>query len=351
MNAIDISGQAPGGQRVKLAERVPLDTPLVVQFHPVKLCNFRCKYCGFSMKLEDRPYLSDRTEIDFDLYKKGVDEMLLFPSRVKALKLAGMGEPLIYERVSDMMAYATDKNAADKTEIITNGFLLSHKMSDSLVAAGLSRLVISIQGTSAKKYQEVCGKKIDFEEFVSNIRYFYENRKKTHVYIKIIDIALDGKEGRDRFYSIFVDICDTIGIENAVPIHPGLEFNETLKNKGSRLTQFGMPLNSENVICPQPFFLMHVTPDGKVIPCCAFKYPLYVGDLNKQTLPEIWNSREFNAFRKSMLNGVRSCKVCEACDINTYRMFPEDDLSEAAGRLKKIYGEKGCDDKRYSSGI
>jgi len=340
MKATNISGQAPGGQRLKLAGRVPLDTPLVVQFHPIKLCNFRCKYCGFSMKYEERPYLSDRTEMDFELYKKGVDEMLLFPSRVKALKLAGMGEPLIYKRAGEMISYATAKKAAEKTEIISNGFLLSKSISRSLIDSGLSRLVLSIQGTSAKKYLEVCGKKLDFKEFVKDIRYFYENRGSTHVYIKIIDIALDGKEDRQKFFDIFGDICDTIGIENAVPIHPGLEFNKTLKSKGISSTQFGMPLNAENVICPQPFFLMHVTPDGKVIPCCAFKYPLYVGDLTKQTLPEIWNGPGFNAFRKAMLSGVRACKVCAECDINTYRMLPEDDLSGSAERLKKILGGK-----------
>jgi MoaA/NifB/PqqE/SkfB family radical SAM enzyme len=45
MKAKNISGQAPGGKRTKLADVLPLDTPFVVQIFPDYACNLRCNYC------------------------------------------------------------------------------------------------------------------------------------------------------------------------------------------------------------------------------------------------------------------------------------------------------------------
>lgn len=39
MKAKDISGQAPGGKRIKLAEVLPLDTPFMIEIYPVYACN------------------------------------------------------------------------------------------------------------------------------------------------------------------------------------------------------------------------------------------------------------------------------------------------------------------------
>jgi len=66
MKAKDISGKAPGGARRKLAEALPLDTPLVVQFFPVYACNFTCKYCTFSIPKDERGFISDKVTMEFD---------------------------------------------------------------------------------------------------------------------------------------------------------------------------------------------------------------------------------------------------------------------------------------------
>ncbi len=79
-------------------------------------------------------------------------------------------------------------------------------MSDALIAAGLSRLVVSLQGTTQDKYRDVCGADIDFPSFIDNLRYFFNHKGKTHVYFKIVDCALDGKEDEQRFYDVFGDI-------------------------------------------------------------------------------------------------------------------------------------------------
>lgn len=337
MKAKDISGQAPGGKRTRLADVLPLDTPFVVQIFPVYSCNFKCKYCIFSLPKNDRGFISDKISMDFDLYKKCIDDMSLFPEKIKVLRFVGIGEPLIHKNIADMVGYAVSKNVANVVEILTNGSLLAPKMTDSLISAGLSRLVVSIQGTTMEKYLEICGTRIDFNEFIGNLKYFYENKGKAQMYIKIIDCALDNKDDEKRFYEVFGDICDTIAIEHTVPIHSGVDYGNVVKGKDMSLTQFGLQV-ADVKICPQPFFTMQINPDGKVVPCYSFEYPKIVGDCNFQPANKIWTGTEFQKFRRVMLDGIKNtCRECAGCSLIKFRSFPEDALNDEAERLKKEY--------------
>lgn len=337
MKAKDISGQAPGGARTKLADVLPLDTPFVVQIFPVYACNFQCNYCIFPVPREKRGFISDRIVMDYELFKRCVDDFASFPSKIKVLRFVGIGEPLLHKNIAEMVACAVKRNIANTVEILTNGVLLTPLMSDALIAAGLSRLVVSLQGTSQEKYRQICGTDIDFDVFIENLRYFYSNKKNVQVYIKIIDCALDGKEDENRFYELFGELCDTIAIEHAVPIHSGVDYENLLGGRNTAVTQFGLPVGDIKV-CPQPFFTMQINPDGKVVPCYSFEYPGFMGDCSKQSVYEIWNGDDFRQFRRRMLDGVAGVsEACENCSIIKYRLFPEDDLHADVDRLKTGY--------------
>jgi len=338
LKARDISGQAPGGKRTKLTEALPLETPFVVQIFPVYACNFKCGYCIFSVEKAKRYFISDKIIMDFDFYKKCIDDMAKFPGKVKVLRFVGIGEPLLHKNITDMVKYALDKEVAKVVEILTNAALLTPKMSDALILSGLSRLVVSLQGTSREEYQRVCGVDIDFDNFVENLRYFFTHKGNIHMYCKIVDCALHDKGEEQKFYNIFGDICDTIAIEHAVPIHPGVDFEKILKERDSAVTQFGLPA-AEVQICPQPFFTMQINPDGKVVPCYSFEYPGIMGDCNKYPVPEIWNAKAFQQFRRRMLSGVKNVNdICANCKMIKYRLFPEDVITnDDAKRLKELY--------------
>ncbi len=337
MKAKNISGQAPGGIRVRLAEKLPLDTPFVIQVFPVYACNFKCNYCIFSIDKSGHGFISDRVAMDFNLYKKCIDDIALFPDKVKVLRFVGIGEPLLHKDIVGMVKYASLKKVANTLEMLTNASLLTPELSDALISSGLSRLVVSLQGVTADKYRRICKTDINFENFVENLKYFFNHKGSAHVYIKIIDCALDNKDDERRFYELFGDICDTIAIEHAVPIHSGVDYKNVLKDRGMPFTQFGLAV-SEIKVCPQPFFTMQINPDGKVVPCYSFEYPAIMGDCNKETVRQIWNGSKFRSFRHTMLEGTKKASdVCAKCSINRYRIFPEDVLDNDAKRLEKIY--------------
>lgn len=337
MKAAIISGNAPGGARTRLADVLPLKTPFVVQIFPIYACNFTCEYCFHAVPRNERGFVSEWPVMKLDLYKKCIDELALFEDQLKVLRFVGMGEPLLHKNIAEMVAIAVSRKVAQRVELLTNGSLLTRKMSDALIDAGLSRMVISLQGISREKYRRISKVDIDFDQFVKNIEYFYTNKKNTHVYIKIVDYALDETDTQDKFYAIFGDICDSIAVENAVPIMPGVDYDKVLSNSDKNATQFGLPL-SDIQVCPQAFFTMQVNPDGKVVPCYQITYPGIMGDVNHQTMQEIWNGEAYRTFRRAMLDGRKQVNdICAQCNFIRYRLFPEDDLQAAAERLKGVY--------------
>ncbi|WP_158240470.1 radical SAM protein [Telmatospirillum siberiense] len=337
MTAIDISGHAPGGTRRRLADSLPLKTPFVVQVFPVYACNLKCNYCIFSVDKSLHGFISDKTLLDYDLYRKCVDDMSGFPEKIKVLRFVGIGEPLIHKKLVDMIRYTAERRIANTIEIVSNAVLLTPTMSDALLEAGLNRLVVSVQGTSADKYWQESRTRIDFERFVDNLAYFYRNKGKAHLYVKIVDTALDDDADRQRFHDIFGKVCDTIAVENTVPIHDSVNYDDILGDREKRLTQYGLPVTDVKV-CPQPFFHMQINPDGKIVPCYSWDYPAIMGDCREQSMVEIWNSETFRKFRLSQLHGCdQASHACKNCNIIKYRLFPEDDLRNDVERLMPFY--------------
>ena len=70
---------------------------------------------------------------------------------------------------------------------------------------------------------------------------------------------------------------------------------------------------SNNTLCAIPWMHLAFEPSGQVVPCCLTSYHDYfAGDLNTQTIEEIWNSDNMRNLRKSMLTGVEP-KICSTC--------------------------------------
>ena len=64
-------------------------------------------------------------------------------------------------------------------------------------------------------------------------------------------------------------------------------------------------------VCPLPFTQLFLNPNGTVAPCCYLaQAPYYhVGDIQKQTLEEMWNSPKMRTLRKELLEGKP--KICQ----------------------------------------
>lgn len=94
--------------------------------------------------------------------------------------------------------------------------------------------------------------------------------------------------------------------------------NEILTSRGGQ-TPNKKIAGRNNVIdelCILPYTQLVIRPTGKVSLCCNDVFGKYtMGDLNVQTVNEVWNSDEYHAVRTEMLrNHRRNLRLCRDCD-------------------------------------
>jgi radical SAM protein with 4Fe4S-binding SPASM domain len=331
-----IDGQTPGGKRAILADLLPLDTPLLVQIFPAYACNFRCRYCIHSVPLDQRGFVAGEKIIDFDLYRKCIDDLAEFPQKVKMLRFAATGEPLLHPEIAEMVSYAKAQNIAHSIDIVTNGSLLTEALSLQLINAGLDQLRISVQGLSSKAYFDVAQVKFNFEELVKKVRFFYNNRQTTKIYVKIIDIDLSEREKR-LFLTTFGNISDTIAIEQLTPAVPRIDYSK-LTEKSLSHAKHGKGDVPEGEVCPQPFYLLQVNPDGNVTHCCSMETAFVTGNCRSEKLLDIWQGKKLLGIQRLQLFKKKwKNRVCASCEEYKYAMLPEDLLDLQAKDLLKKY--------------
>lgn len=331
--------RTPGGVREPLRDVLPLNTPYMIQMFPAYGCNFRCGFCLHALDRERHGYISDVPFMDMGLYRKCIDDMRGFDRRLKMLRFAAIGEPLLHRDIAEMVRYAKRAQIAQSVDIVTNAALLTPELSDRLIDAGLDRLRISVEGLSAEDYRKNAGREIDFDRFVEQIRYFYEHSGKTHVYIKIIDYMVQKPEEERRFMELFSPICHSIAIEHLTPTIEEIDYDRLSGGMAADRPQNGdVLLNAQ--VCPQGFYMMQINPDGKVVPCCSMKYPAVLGDVNRESVPEIWRGDAFNRFRLKMLRSREQAgAVCRDCKLYQYDLHPEDVLDGVREELTEKYME------------
>lgn len=278
--------------------------------------------------------------MDFELYKKVIDDIADRNQNVKMLRFAAVGEPLLHKQIVEMVAYAKKAQVAESIDIVTNGSLLTRELADGLAEAGLSRFRVSIEGLCEEDYKNHASAVIDFREMVDNIRYLYEHGGQTKIYIKIIDYMVQDPEQEKRFFDLFRPISHSIAIEHLTPTIKEIDYDEVSGGMKMDKPQNGNELMASR-ICSQPFYMMQVNPDGKVVPCCSMKYPAVLGDVHNDHLLDIWNGEVYHAFRRDMLHSVEKAgPVCGECSLYLYDMHPEDRLDDDAERLLIQYKER-----------
>jgi len=215
--------------RTKLEEAIPIDVPFLVFLDPADICNFQCKFCPTGNRALIKKINRNSGLMDFDLYKKIIDDLCEFEKPVKVLRLYKDGEPFLHPELAGMVRYAKERGCALQVDTTTNGSLLNPEKNLELIEAGLDKIFISLEGLSDEFYKEFTGSNLKFDELVENIRHFYENRKNCIVCIKIIGDYLSEEE-KDRFFNIFGDIADRIFIENVAPCWPKFEMSGVTPN-------------------------------------------------------------------------------------------------------------------------
>jgi len=321
-------------KRSQLHEVLPLDTPYSLHVFPSYFCNFSCSYCLHSLSSSDLDGMGFRKQLlSFDTYRKTLDDLKQFPETLRALIFAGHGEPLLHKEIDRMVHYAKSSGAAERVEIVTNGSMLSPALSDRLIQAGLDRLRISLQGVSARKYKEVAGVALDFDRFVENVGYFYRHKGQGEVHIKIIDVALENVEEEALFRRLFSGISDSLSIEYAIPFVRQVDYSKF----GVEFTKCKQGHERSSAVCSMPFYMLVLTPNGDVAPCCSVDVPLVYGNVAETTLASVWHGLTRKRFLRLQIEDRDMNPVCKECAVPAYGLQEGDYLDDHREELARFF--------------
>lgn len=322
-------------KRNKLEEVIPLTTPYRIAIEPSNLCNFKCNFCAIQSKDEQLSF--KKQFMDIELFKKIIEDLEEFPEKLKVLRINGNGEPLLNPYLPEMIKIAKEKNIADFIEITTNGSKLSPELNKRLIDSGLDRIRISIEALDQEGYREIADAKIDFKDFLSNIKDLHDRSGKCEIYCKIVDVAVPTEEDKNRFFELFGDICDRIFIDNVIPLWSDFEeIKDRMIIGKEKVGVHGQKVKNIKV-CPFPFYSLIINSDGEVTVCCAdWKRKLVLGDSKKQSIKDIWNGAVLKNFWIDLLKGNKgNYEMCKKCVLPMYDC--NDDIDEfAEDILKKI---------------
>lgn len=316
--------------RTKLETVIPLKTPFIINIDPSDRCNFQCKFCPTGdRELMKRTPGRNHGLIDFDLYKKIIDDLNEFDDKIKVIRLYKDGEPLLHPRFADMVKYAKSSPKVDRVDTTTNAALLNKDLSLKIIDAGLDRINISIEGVRDEQYKEFSRANVNFEKLVENIAFFYEHRAQCEMIVKINGDVIS-EEDKQTFLNTFGDITDGIFIESIMDCWPTFDIEQVKVNESRGI--YGQAIN-EVLTCPYPFYSFAINSDGTASLCFLdWHRKLVIGDMHKQTVKEIWDSKIMKDYQKMFLQGERkNHPICADC--GQLRQGQPDDIDKYAKKL------------------
>jgi len=288
--------------------------PFRLNLQPHTDCNAECIICPHKDIRKKFP----KEKMDMKLYKKIISDFAS-DKRAKFLNLSLQCEPLMDDMLFERISFFQKHNIHNISCFLsTNGILLNREICDKLLNSGLDIIQISINALSKDNYKKINQGK-DFDELMNNINYFInQDLSKIGVYISFVRTTIFEKE-----LSIAVKKWRKLGFE--VMIH-------RFSNRGGALKDFDkFVVRRRNVsivtmlkrylikrlspYCPYTFHEMSILSNGKAILCTHdWERKTIIGDLNKQTIHEIWNSARMNEIRYKIISGkyeqIAACKEC-----------------------------------------
>jgi radical SAM protein with 4Fe4S-binding SPASM domain len=298
--------------RTPLETVIPLKTPFVIFVDPSSACNFDCPFCPTGHRDLIKETGRFQGVMKLEVFEKIINDLSNFPSPIKVLRLYKDGEPFINKNLAKMISYAKRSGYIDYVDTTTNGSLFSKERLGEIILAGIDKINISVDGLNNQQYKQFTGFDFDFVTFVENVKWLYANKGACEIVIKIPGDILSEHQ-KQEFLDIFGNYCDRIFIENFAPCWPEFDVEA---HTGVKITEgIYQQSISDTEICPYIFYSMSVNADGLVSSCFLdWSRKLIIGDVNTESVSQIWNGNKMNALRLQHLQGERKKNpVCGSC--------------------------------------
>lgn len=318
-----------------------------IYLEPTTGCNLKCRTCIRQVWEDGEAQMASST------FQKFLSHLADLPQLERVI-FTGFGEPFAHPGIIDMIAAIRSYDLA--VTIGSNGLLLDKKICRELISLKIDRLVISVDGVKPETYAATRGGSLT--HLLSNIRLLNEAKAEMNSLLPALGIEFVCLRSNVTELADLVKLASKLG-SSRVLITNVLPYTEEMREEvlygyepRSPLSASSWPVRADAWVMwgildlPRMSWgaerrcrfikdrAMVVGWDGGVSPCYALahNYSYFtvdgrkkqvqryiLGNINDQSLAEIWMSAEYVSFRSEVRSfnfpACPNCDLRESCDL------------------------------------
>lgn len=303
--------------------------PGILSWNTTNRCNLRCAHCYM-----DASEMKGASELTTEEGKRFIDDIAGLSKCV--LVLSG-GEPLLRDDICDLASHATSRGL--RVVMGTNGTLITERRARELIASGVARVAISLDGCDAAVHDSLRRVEGSFEAAVKGAgacrRAGLEFQVNTTVtpanYGQIPEMVREAKAlGAAEFHLFFLvptgrgahlkDITPAMYEDMLVRLltledEVGLRIKPTCAPMYMRVSKQrgGKALARYTRGCLAGLTYCRISPEGGVYPCPYL--PVEVGNVRDKSFSKIWTEAPLFRQLRDFAGLKGKCGRCEFIDV------------------------------------
>lgn len=326
----------PKEELIKKFNELMSPTPHVFNLETTNFCNMKCVMCPRTTKMKRpvqwfpkelyprildqiNPYPEDKLKEFFAYIKNkyGVgtqgfsENAFYFFISSKCLTLHGYGEPILDPYIIEVVSMCSQRGIP--TYLSTVPANIKIEKIKELMKAGLNFIKFSIDALSDAEAKNIRGQMNDFTGSFAKIEEVIEHRNnnpKISTQIVVTMISLSKNKEQEQIEEQFLDLWK----EKDVLCYIKSQDNRWLYENDEKPEEVDVCTKE---YCEYPWTSMTIMADGSVVPCTQdYDCEMVMGNINDQTLQEIWNSDKYRKFREMHITGQfpKNFKCADRCD-------------------------------------
>ena len=288
--------------------------PFSLSIEPTTACNLGCPECPSGLKQFTRPTGKINLETNKRIIKE-VGKQLFY------INYYFQGEPFLNPQFLDLIKEAKKNKIYTATS--TNAHFIDKSKAKEIVASGLDRLIISIDGTTQKTYENyrihgTLSKVLDASKHMVEAKKEL-NSHTPHLIFQFLVVKPNEHQSQEVF-----DLANEIGIDEvrlkSAQVYDYTNGNELIpeNEKYSRYIKksdgtYRLKAETGNH-CWRMWSSCVLTWDAQIVPCCFDKdATIKLGSVNDHDFKSLWKSKKYNTFRQQILTGRNQIEICKNC--------------------------------------
>ncbi len=287
--------------------------PVSLSVEPCAVCQLHCPECVLGAGRLKRT----QKFIDFELYKRVIDQNR---DTLCYLILYFQGEPFLSPRIFDMIAYADQSGIFTATS--TNAQNIDAAMAEKIVASGLKKLIVSLDGTTQQSYERYRqGGKID--SVIAAIENINAAKARKSASTPAIELQFIVFRHNESEIAAFKQLAKRLKVQKTT-IKSAQIYNfqakTTLIPTDKRFSRYAQIdgiwqlKRSKRNFCLRQWQGAVLTTDGLLVPCCFDKNADFsFGQITDSNFMQIWQGERATDFRRQILRHCNQIEMCRNC--------------------------------------